>query len=413
MSRRWRNRRRITGGVVPKPFRVLVNDRCLATPTAGVSVATRLTLQHWPTASDVGVTGLYSRLQRRSIPAMRQGLDSATIPSQQAPHPVFQPRPLSEVRPSGSGQPWGKRPRHALLRTAYNAAFRLKARGVGAVWEPNHLCIPTGRPTVATFHDCSVLDHPDWHPADRVRDWERRLPQALKMTQHFLADSGFTRDRMLDRLGLASDRITVAPLAPRFSASSSVLGRTEPLPGLPPRFALHLGTLEPRKAPAFLLDVWRALPTDLAEACPLVMAGRPGWGHDSFWRGLLDHPYAPRVLFLDGLADRDVAALLTRAEMLVTASAYEGFGLPPLEALNLGTPVVASDIPVHREVLGEAATFAPPGDVSAWGQAIRSVLEDSHDASGRESRQAWAARFQWPRTAEVVQLALRRAASRP
>jgi glycosyltransferase involved in cell wall biosynthesis len=153
--------------------------------------------------------------------------------------------------------------------------------------------------------------------------------------------------------------------------------------GLPREYLLFVGTLEPRKDVRTLLAAHRLLP----DAPPLVLVGPPGWGEQVDVRGAVTPGY---------LDEADLRPVVAGASALVLPSRDEGFGLPLLEALAAGTPVVASDLPVLREVGAEHASYAPVGDAEAFAAALRAVLEGSADpAAGR----AHAARFTWAASA--------------
>ena len=165
--------------------------------------------------------------------------------------------------------------------------------------------------------------------------------------------------------------------------------------GLPSSYVLFVGTLEPRKDVRTLLAAHRLLP----DAPPLVLVGPPGWGEQVDVSGAVTPGY---------LDEDDLPSVVAGASVLVLPSRDEGFGLPLLEALAAGTPVVASDLPVLREVGGTQATYAPVGDAEAFAEAIRSVLDDPGDPAPRRSH---ATRFTWAVSAAGHRAAYRLAAS--
>jgi glycosyltransferase involved in cell wall biosynthesis len=164
--------------------------------------------------------------------------------------------------------------------------------------------------------------------------------------------------------------------------------------GLPREYVLFVGTLEPRKDVRTLLAAHALLP----DAPPLVLVGPPGWGEQLDVRGAITPGY---------LDEQDLRPVVAGACALVLPSRDEGFGLPLLEALAAGTPVVASDLPVLREVGGAHATYAPVGDAEAFAAALQTVLDTPGDrAAGR----AHAAAFTWAASAEGHRAAYRLAA---
>lgn len=165
--------------------------------------------------------------------------------------------------------------------------------------------------------------------------------------------------------------------------------------GLPSSYLLFVGTLEPRKDVRTLLAAHRLLP----DAPPLVLVGPPGWGEQVDVSGAITPGY---------LDEDDLRPVVAGASAVVLPSRDEGFGLPLLEALAAGTPVVASDLPVLREVGRTHATYAPVGDAAAFAEAIRSVLDDPGDAARRREH---ATRFTWAASAEGHRAAYRLAMS--
>ena len=165
--------------------------------------------------------------------------------------------------------------------------------------------------------------------------------------------------------------------------------------GLPSSYLLFVGTLEPRKDVRTLLAAHRLLP----DAPPLVLVGPPGWGEQVDVTGAITPGY---------LDEDDLRPVVAGASVLVLPSRDEGFGLPLLEALAAGTPVVASDIPVLREVGGTHATYAPVGDAEAFAAALQAVLDDPGDPT---PRRAHATGFTWAASAEGHRAAYRLAVS--
>jgi alpha-1,3-rhamnosyl/mannosyltransferase len=245
--------------------------------------------------------------------------------------------------------------------------------------EPNFLPLPNDVPTVATFHDLSVLLHPEWHPADRVAHFEYHIPHTLASCVHFLTVSEFSRREVLRTLNVPPDRVTTVyngirpdlrPLPP--AEVQRVLRRL----GLPPRYLLYLGTLEPRKNVLRLLQAYCALPQWLRDGWPLLLVG--GWG----WKFLDIADYLHRearhrgVIHLGYVADRHLAAIYSGARALLYPSLYEGFGLPPLEMMACGGAVLTSTAGALVETTGGQAYPIPPEDVGQWRDAMARLLED-------------------------------------
>jgi alpha-1,3-rhamnosyl/mannosyltransferase len=269
--------------------------------------------------------------------------------------------------------------------------------------EPNILPLPCDRPTVATLHDLSALHHPEWHPRERIEEYERLLPPALARCVHFLAGSEFTRQELIGILGIAPERVTrvyhgIRPgLRPLSQAEvAPVLRRL----GLPPRYLLHVGTIEPRKNLAMLLRAYCALPAEVRARTPLLLVGSWGWNAE----GVADYLHAEArhrgVVHVGYIPERYLAAVYGGARALVYPTFYEGFGLPPLEMFACGRPVLASTAGALVETLGGLAFHIDPEDTDGWHRALQAAAEDDgwceHLCRGVE---AVARPFTWERSA--------------
>lgn len=181
--------------------------------------------------------------------------------------------------------------------------------------------------------------------------------------------------------------------------------------GVPRRFVLHVGTIEPRKNVAALLAAWPRLRTRMPDAPPLVLCGKLGWGQESTERALARARDEGWLLWLGYAPDPTLRALYQRAAAVVCPSVYEGFGLPLVEAMAAGAPLVCSDIPVFREVAADAALFVPPADDDAWARALADVLSDPDRARALAARGAARVRaFSWRNTADQTLAVLSSAA---
>jgi alpha-1,3-rhamnosyl/mannosyltransferase len=353
-------------------------------------------LRHWPTGGPQRPVGLCTHLL---------GHRDWPNPSRR-PADDFTPldiRPLSElVRPHRLPRRLPHPVRHRIQRS-YAAAFaaRARSRNVCAVWEPNHIAIPTPRPTVTTVHDLSVLDHPEWHPTDRVAWYETDVDPGRRTTQRWITPSEFTARRLTALLDVSPGSIDVIPEAPRelHRPDGDLADQLTQL-GLDGPFLLHLGTLEPRKNLPLLLDAWAQTPEYARRGATLLLAGSVGWGDAPYCRSLADHPAAGEVQMCGYVSDAQAATLLAGAAATLVPSTYEGFGLPVVEAMAAGSPVLCSDVPVFREVAGHAATLLNPADPTAWAAAMQQALDDE---SWRQDRsragKQYVQRYSWHRTA--------------
>lgn len=256
---------------------------------------------------------------------------------------------------------------------------------------------------VATVHDLSFRRVP-WTMRDSTRqDLAERLAGTVERATMVLTDTETVRAELIEEGFAPPEKIRAVHLGPG-SIADHLLGDPVDLPaGTPPRYALHVGTLEPRKDLPTLLEAWRVMRADSSGAAPpsLVLCGHFGWKSDGLAPLVAEGVEAGWLHHFGYLEDRQVASLYRHAALVVMPSVYEGFGLPVVEAMRFGTPLLVSDIPVLREVADDAAAFAPPGDAAAWAEALATLLGDADRlralaAAGRRR----GARFQWSRTAE-------------
>ena len=262
---------------------------------------------------------------------------------------------------------------------------------------------------VATVHDLTIHRLPEATRPDTAAALAAELERTLLGAAMLVTPSEAVRGELVRR-GVSPSRVRAIHHGPGQLAAQPA---AEPPPGSPPRFGLYVGTLEPRKNLPVLLAAWRRLHERLPGAPPLLLCGRWGWHSGALARtvargveeGWLAHP--------GYVATPQLAALYRRALLVALPSLYEGFGLPIVEAFAAGTPVVASDLPVLREVAGEAALFAAPADVEAWVAALERLLVDGdlrRDLAARGL--ARAARFDWRRAAAAHVAVWRLAAAR-
>jgi glycosyltransferase involved in cell wall biosynthesis len=231
-------------------------------------------------------------------------------------------------------------------------------------------------PVVATVHDVAVLRHPKAFPAWHRHTGRLALHQAVRSADAIVAVSAFTRDELTELLGVSADRVRVVGngVDPVFTAAG---------PAASGDYVLAVGTLEPRKNLARAVDAARLAGVELR------VVGAPGWGGVNVpgWVGRID--------------DADLAALYRGARCLVFPSLYEGFGIPILEAMACGTPVVTSRGGATEEVAGGAAVLVDPHDAEAIAAGIAEAerRRDELRRLGLERARA----FTWERTADLVE----------
>lgn len=298
--------------------------------------------------------------------------------------------PVSFGTPAGKNFPWRKDalhlgrhyPRMAALAAISPWTFPTHGFGerIDIFHATDHL-VPKYRdfPVVATLMDAIPLSHPEWMRMRLARQKNWLWRRAARWANHVLTISEYSKDEIARHFGIARDRITVVPLGvdERYFERFTVPQKKEALDrlGLPERFFLCVGTLQPRKNLERVLDAHAALPAALQKEVPLVVVGRNGWGADTLAARLSDPAREGRVRWLKYLPDTDVRCLLQSAQALVFASLCEGFGLPVVEAFASGLPVIASNTSSLPEVAGDAALLVDPLDVGGIADAMRQVVD--------------------------------------
>ncbi len=275
---------------------------------------------------------------------------------------------------------------------------------------PNFYLPPlkSGR-SVVSLHDLAFLRYPEFIESRNLRHLEQTIPRTVQRCNAIITISRFSASEISALLHVDPSRIFCTPLgvSPEFhplspeekSAARSRLS-------LPPAFLLHVGTIEPRKNIPFLVEVFEALKDYPGH---LLLAGGPGWKMEAIWDRIRRSPCRSRIRWVRNVPDTDLPSLYACADALLIPSHYEGFGLPPLEAMACGTPVFASNCGSFPEVLaGGAAALLPITDPSVWAFEILELLSSSTQRDAVIQRGlAHAARFRWEETARLTWLAYR------
>ena len=257
-------------------------------------------------------------------------------------------------------------------------------------------------PTLLTVHDLiGVLFPTNLPPISRFY-WSRWLPRTIRWADQVIADSEHTRRDLIRLLGIPAERIEVVYLGVDEAfcplEDSAALEAVRQKYGLPPAIILYVGTIEPRKGLDTLIAAYAALATEMPHH--LVIAGKRGWYTEPLFRQVEALGLGQRVHFTDYVADEDLLGLYNLANLFVYPSRYEGFGLPPLEAMACGVPVVCSNAASLPEVVGDAALLVPPDDVKALAAAMRRALNNEALRAEMRAKGLERARgFTWEETA--------------
>jgi glycosyltransferase involved in cell wall biosynthesis len=262
-------------------------------------------------------------------------------------------------------------------------------------------------PTVVTIHDLSLFTQSHTHEATNVKRGKRSMPIMARMARRIIAPSEWTKREIVERLRVSSEKIRVI-----YEAAREVM---KPLPRhfcqgaidkyrVRPPYLLYVGTIEPRKNLLTLIRAYDELLRTTTLRPQLVLAGGRGWLCDEVFKLVEDLKLQDQVRFTGYVEDADLPALYSAAEAFVYPSMYEGFGLPPLEAMACGAPVITSDVSSLPEVVGKAGLTHAPDNARALTEAMMKLLGDE-TAREHFKREGFkqAAKFSWERAARETQ----------
>lgn len=264
-----------------------------------------------------------------------------------------------------------------------------------AVFHGTNFVVPPtrGAREVVTIHDLTYLHHTDTVTPAVLR-YQRLIARALDRGAHVLTPTQTIADAVRNEYGLSSNRVTATLLGVDeswFAAQPDDELRTRL--GLPERYVLFIGNLDPRKNLPRLIRAHRAARSADRDVPDLVLAGPAGRE---------EHLAGPGVHLTGWLDDDEIQSLVAGASALALPSIDEGFGLPAAEALACGRPLLVSDIPVLHEVAGDHAYYCDPRDVTSIAIALAQALGAPDDDTARAGRQEWARRFSWEKCAQLT-----------
>ena len=304
---------------------------------------------------------------------------------------------------------------YEIARFLQQRAFSKGARDrrIMLYHDPNFIPYRFDGPVVITIHDLSVLKYPETHPKDRIHAIGRQLPEAVARADAIIAVTEATRQEIIATLDVNPQKV--------FAIHNGVgrhfhpLSQAETTAVLHPHqlthrgYILNVGTLEPRKNLIRLARAYGSLPTALRDRYPLVIAGMKGWHYESIEQELAPMIRSGQVRLPGYIPAEALPALYAGAAMLVYPSLYEGFGLPLVEAMASGTPVITSNRSSMPEVVGDAGILVEPEDEAMIAEAIHQLLEDSQAAQRLQQQGLERARqFTWERCAQQTLAVYRR-----
>ncbi len=267
-----------------------------------------------------------------------------------------------------------------------------------------------GTPAAITVHDLAIYRNPRWFPPRQPLSTRLVVPRSILRADGLIAVSENTAKDIVELFGMDRGRIDVVyhGVSPKLRPmGADELADARARLGLPERFILFVSTIEPRKNLETLLDAW-AMMRDRPD---LVVVGSWGWRYEAIREKMTR--LGPRLHHLESVDPDHLPAIYNLARVLAHPAWYEGFGLPPLEAMACGTPAVVSDRSSLPEVVADAALVVPADAPDEWRKALERVVEDTQLAADLRHRGILrAAQFSWERAARGTWRAIDRALSR-
>ncbi len=262
---------------------------------------------------------------------------------------------------------------------------------------------------VLTVHDLSPLVFPEFYTIkDRVWHWFTNIPKLVQTANKIVAVSQFTKMTLIEKLAIDPDKIIVAPLGVdhdnyRPNLNIDRLREVRNRYSLPGDFVLYLGTVEPRKNISRLIQAFE----QTKEPVSLVIAGRLGWKYKTILEQIERSPKRRFIKLLGYVSEADKPYIMKLARVFAWPSLYEGFGLPVLEAMAVGTPVLTSNVSSLPELAGDAAILVDPYSVNDISRGLALLLTDSNLREQYSAKgQARSQEFTWEKCAEIIKTAL-------
>ena len=265
-----------------------------------------------------------------------------------------------------------------------------KALRSALVHGPNYFLPLESEVGVITIHDLSVFRYPETHPPSRLLSFERQFASSLERAVHVITDSETIRRELIATFSVPPEDVTAVPLGvdPNFypmetDEIATTLAKWNLRPG---EYGLSVSAFEPRKKIAELIRAWRGLPFSVKSAYPLVLAGAAGWLNEELKEDISAAESEGWLKFLGYVPEAELPRLYAGARLFIYPSIYEGFGLPPIEAMASGTPVIVADRSCLPEICGDAARFIDPDDMADFNSAIEQSLCDDRWRSATRTR---------------------------
>ncbi len=261
---------------------------------------------------------------------------------------------------------------------------------------------------IVAIHDLSYIHFPDYVQRKNLLYLRRFVPKSIIESRHVIAVSDFTKKDILKNFEISASKISVVPNAVDhkhyYPRPANEVNRLRKKFDLPTKYILFVGTLEPRKNIVGILEAYAELKPELKSDYALVLAGGKGWNDESIGQKIAQLQANQERIILPGyVTDEDLPVLYSGASLFVFPSFYEGFGIPPLEAMACGVPLITSDNSSLPEVVGDAAIKIKADATDDLSRQIAAVLTDQKLAASLRAKGLTQARkFSWEKSAEQL-----------
>lgn len=291
-----------------------------------------------------------------------------------------------------------------ITRTLYAFTARFNRVTYELYWQPSFIPNPNikAKKVICTIHDFSFLLHPHWHPKERIEYLQANLHLAKK-ANHIITGSNFTKQEIIRYMQIPQDKISVIYHGVNHELykpyPQNELQNTKIKFSLPQNFLLFAGSIEPRKNLLTLLKAYNLFSEEQKRALPFILVGFKGWENREIMQEIEKNK--EHIRYLGYVSDEELAHLYNLCTLFIYPSLYEGFGLPPLEAMACGAAVIASNIASLPEVCGDAALYVEPSNPQDIKDKITLVIESEtlkKELSQKSLSQA--AHFSWKSAAE-------------
>ncbi len=300
---------------------------------------------------------------------------------------------------------------------SFNAApaFDAPLKKVDLTIFPNFATWPTVKSgfTATVVHDLTYFYYPEYTEEKNLHHLRRVVPRTIQQADIVMTVSEHVKSQLVKELGLEPSRCIVTPIPPDeiyYTKNTTDIIKKYSIPTQ--KYLYFIGTIEPRKNVPALIKAYLALPDAIRKEYSLVLAGGMGWKTEESKTAIEDaKSQGENVAYLGYIDREDANALQQQASLFVTASSYEGFGMPVLEAIASHTPVVASDIPIFKEVGGDITLYADSSDPAAFASAIETALtSESFKDNFTKGRSALLSKISWEKNVASILTSLEKLA---